>query len=114
MGLPAGFMLAGVPGVVSSLWSVPDLSTALLMERFYCNHLNHGMNFAAALREAQSWMRKQVTVKYVRDYLKQAEDKGQIELHQAIAYRRVYEDQPDEALPFQSPYYWAAFGVYGA
>ena len=39
VGLPAGFMLAGVPCVVSSLWSVPDISTALLMERFYRNHL---------------------------------------------------------------------------
>jgi CHAT domain-containing protein len=35
VGLPAGFMLAGVPCVVSSLWSVPDISTAILMERFY-------------------------------------------------------------------------------
>lgn len=35
VGIPAGFLLAGVPCVVSSLWSVPDISTALLMERFY-------------------------------------------------------------------------------
>jgi hypothetical protein len=27
VGLPAGFMLAGVPCVVSSLWSVPDISS---------------------------------------------------------------------------------------
>lgn len=31
VGVPAGFLLAGVPCVVSSLWEVPDLSTALLM-----------------------------------------------------------------------------------
>ena len=58
VGIPAGFLLAGVPCVVSSLWAVPDFSTALLMERFYRNHLNGGIDFAAALREAQVWIRQ--------------------------------------------------------
>ena len=31
VGLPAGFMLVGVPCVVSSLWSVPDIFTVILM-----------------------------------------------------------------------------------
>src|SRR5205823_2525293 len=57
VGIPAGFLLAGVPCVVSSLWAVPDLSTALLMERFYRNHLQSGMEPASALREAQVWVR---------------------------------------------------------
>ncbi len=35
LGLPAGLLLAEVPGVVGSLWAVNDLSTALLMLRFY-------------------------------------------------------------------------------
>jgi len=34
-GLTAGFMQAGAAGVLSSLWRVDDLSTTLLMERFY-------------------------------------------------------------------------------
>src|SRR5204862_6812405 len=55
VGIPAGFLLAGVPCVVSSLWAVPDLSTALLMERFYRNHLKNDLEFPAALREAQVW-----------------------------------------------------------
>jgi CHAT domain-containing protein len=32
-------LLAGVPCVVSSLWSVPDIATAILMQRFYSNHI---------------------------------------------------------------------------
>jgi CHAT domain-containing protein/tetratricopeptide (TPR) repeat protein len=36
-GLPFAFSIAGVPNVVVSLWSVPDKSTALLMETFYQN-----------------------------------------------------------------------------
>ncbi len=35
IGLPAGFLMAGAPGVVGSLWPVNDISTAPLMERFY-------------------------------------------------------------------------------
>jgi len=57
IGLPAGFMQAGAPAVVSSLWRVDDRSTALLMERFYQNHLKEGMSLPAALREAQLWLR---------------------------------------------------------
>lgn len=45
IGVPVGFMLAGVPCVISSLWAVPDLSTALLMERFYATHLKDAPGF---------------------------------------------------------------------
>jgi CHAT domain-containing protein len=107
-------MLAGVPCVVSSLWSVQDLSTALLMERFYRNHLSGEMDFAVALQEAQLWVRREVTVKQVRDYLARAVNKGYVKMHQALAYRREYDNLLDDALPFESPYYWAAFAVYGA
>jgi CHAT domain-containing protein len=57
VGLPAGFMQAGAPAVISSLWTVDDHSTALLMERFYRNHREKKMSFPAALREAQLWLR---------------------------------------------------------
>lgn len=57
LGLPAGFMQAGAPGVVSSLWTVADDSTKLLMEYFYQFHLQDGLEPAAALRKAQLWLR---------------------------------------------------------
>ena len=34
-GLPWGFMYAGSPAVVASLWEVQDASTAELMQKFY-------------------------------------------------------------------------------
>ena len=40
IGFPAGLLQAGVPGVVSTLWLVDDISTALLLARFYRHHLN--------------------------------------------------------------------------
>nr|MDJ0632476.1 CHAT domain-containing protein [Xenococcaceae cyanobacterium MO_188.B29] len=37
IGLPSGFLYAGSPNVVSSLWAVNDLSTAFLMIKLYQN-----------------------------------------------------------------------------
>ena len=39
LGFPSGFLQAGVPGVVGSFWPVEDLSTSLLMNKFYELHL---------------------------------------------------------------------------
>jgi CHAT domain-containing protein len=57
LGLPAGFLQAGAPAVLSTLWPVNDLSTMLLIERFYQRHLQAGEDFPSALRHAQRWLR---------------------------------------------------------
>jgi CHAT domain-containing protein/tetratricopeptide (TPR) repeat protein len=53
IGLARGFMYAGAPRVVASLWKVDDVATADLMGRFYKAMLKEKMRPAAALREAQ-------------------------------------------------------------
>jgi CHAT domain-containing protein len=53
MGLTRGFMYAGAPRVVASLWKVNDEATAELMRRFYNGMLRQKLRPAAALREAQ-------------------------------------------------------------
>lgn len=53
VGLTGGFMHAGAPRVVVSLWSVSDRATAELMRRFYRGMLDGGLSPAAALRRAQ-------------------------------------------------------------
>jgi CHAT domain-containing protein len=53
IGLARGFMYAGVPRVVASLWQVDDLATAELMRRFYRGMLVEKLTPAAALRAAQ-------------------------------------------------------------
>lgn len=58
IGLPAGFMQAGSPGVVSSLWTVDDNSTSILMERFYAFLLEDRLPPAAALKAAQARLRR--------------------------------------------------------
>ena len=53
VGLSRGFMYAGVPRMVVSLWKVGDHSTAELMQRFYWSLLEAGAPPATALRAAQ-------------------------------------------------------------
>ncbi len=59
VGLTRGFMYAGAPRVVASLWKVDDRATAELMKRFYGAMLGpHALRPAAALRAAQIEMMK--------------------------------------------------------
>jgi CHAT domain-containing protein len=53
IGLTRGFMYAGTPRVVASLWKVDDAATAELMKHFYQNMLQKKLRPAAALRAAQ-------------------------------------------------------------
>jgi len=53
VGLTRGFMYAGAPRVVASLWQVEDRATADLMGRLYEAMLRQGLRPAAALRAAQ-------------------------------------------------------------
>ncbi|HMW00705.1 MAG TPA: CHAT domain-containing protein, partial [Acidobacteriota bacterium] len=53
IGLTRGFMYAGAPSVVVSLWSVSDQGTSELMKRFYRGLLTEKLRPAAALRKAQ-------------------------------------------------------------
>ncbi|MCT7958531.1 CHAT domain-containing protein, partial [Laspinema palackyanum] len=53
VGLTRGFMYAGTPRLVVSLWSVDDNATAVLMSKFYGKLLSQGVTPAEALREAQ-------------------------------------------------------------
>jgi CHAT domain-containing protein/tetratricopeptide (TPR) repeat protein len=59
IGLTRGFMYAGAPRVLVSLWSVNDESTAVLMKDFYQIMLEKNLPPAAALRAAQLEMLQQ-------------------------------------------------------
>jgi CHAT domain-containing protein/tetratricopeptide (TPR) repeat protein len=57
IGLTRGFMYAGAPRVLATLWPVPDQATTELMKLFYQSVLIKGMRPAAALQAAQMAMR---------------------------------------------------------
>lgn len=117
IGLPSGFLLAGSKAVVSSLWTVSDLSTAFLMMKFYEN-LQKRNNVSLALNQAQQWLRNLTTeefeallVKYqpqIEEIFAQIpEEKRPVE--RAIL-KRTRKRKPH---PFAKPFYWAGFTATG-
>jgi tetratricopeptide (TPR) repeat protein/CHAT domain-containing protein len=114
-GLRRAFVQAGAGTLVMCLWSVPDLATGVLMERFYENLLRRRMGRADALREAQ-FTTREVTVGLLRrDWLS---DDGIDRLAAGDEKRRRYlqrlAQQPDGHRPFEDPHYWGAFICQGA
>src|SRR5262249_4707492 len=59
VGLTHGFMYAGAPRIVASLWAVRDQDALELMVRFYTAVLKEKLHPAAALRKAQVSMWKE-------------------------------------------------------
>lgn len=53
LGISRGFMYAGAPRIIASLWRVPDRATSDLMKDFYRGILVKGLRPADALRAAQ-------------------------------------------------------------
>ncbi|GET44434.1 TPR domain protein [Microseira wollei NIES-4236] len=53
IGLTRGFMYARAKRVVVSLWNVNDVATSQLMQKYYQQMLQKGLNTVQALREAQ-------------------------------------------------------------
>jgi len=124
IGMPGGFLQAGIPGVVGTLWSVDDMTTALVMVKFYELALRGGMPYPQALCAAQRWLRN-VTAGELQAYY---------EKHKSLRYEQlrhprqldIYPDEsPDEeiqrfkqqdreARPYHNqPYHWAPFVYYG-
>jgi len=56
-GLPLGFLFAGSTTVVSTLWKVDDLPSALLMDRFHLELSREGVSVSMALQRAANWLR---------------------------------------------------------
>ena len=109
VGFPAGFIHAGVPGVVSTLWPVNDLSTALLMSEFYHQHLEERQGPTEALRRAQLWLRDSTAgeMKLADRYERLYRTSGRRDAA-ALRWLRYYRVNPD-VKPFEHPYYWAGF-----
>lgn len=113
LGLHTGFLQAGVPGVVGTLWSVNDLSTAYLMLKFYQNLLPpRNLKPAAALREAQLWLRD-----VTRDEVEAFSRSFGLHRGGGRAAREADLQQTDEpdptGRPFADPYFWAGFTFVG-
>jgi CHAT domain-containing protein len=109
-GLRRAFVVAGAKTLVMSLWKVPDLATAFLMDRFYDNLLTHGLDRDLALSEARRATRDATVEQLREEWLNPAaitqlaaSDPG------ARSYLEQLAAKPDDHRPFASPFYWGAF-----
>ncbi|XGV97798.1 MAG: CHAT domain-containing protein [Leptolyngbya sp. BL-A-14] len=113
--LPTGLLQSGIAGIVASLWSVLDLSTTMLLVRFYDFWCNDSLEPAEALRKAQQWVRDtsngEKTV-YFRDCMS-AQPNATVPASTAdYLYKSMILADPN-ARDFAHPFHWAAFSYVG-
>jgi CHAT domain-containing protein/tetratricopeptide (TPR) repeat protein len=110
--LGAMFVAAGAAGVVSTLWSISDRATALLMSRFYELLIEQPKEQpAVALREAQRWLRE-LTNKEAESYITA---RPALRQHQTPRGKKLPDGGKAATLhPFSKLTMWGAFVFSGA
>ncbi len=115
--LATGMLQAGAGTVISSLWAVEDLSTVLLMRRFYELLIEkpgeHGVSVTSCLHTAQEWITN-LTLEETRRILVDLMTAPGAESNprKALMGHFVLLDRRGPK-PFAHPYYWAGFYVTG-
>ncbi|MBE9093227.1 tetratricopeptide repeat protein [Tychonema sp. LEGE 07203] len=119
VGLVSGFLARKTAYVLSTLWRVDELSTALLVIDFY-RRFQAGLHPAQALGEAQQWLCTLTYPKLAEEYAILADQidgcsPAFAEYLESEAYDiqentdKMESSQP----PFADPYYWAGFTITG-
>jgi CHAT domain-containing protein len=107
-GLRRAFELAGVNSIICTLWDVSDISSAILMEKFYYNLIKKRMNKAQSLYYAKEYVKKftnKDTIKYFKKngFISKADELEEYcEIHESLKQK-----------PFEHPYYWAGYILQG-
>lgn len=94
-GLLRAFKNAGAHIVMSSLWSVDDMSTSAFMKRFY-HMLSANHTIYDSYREAQRSVREDKRIVRTKPF-------------SASAMKRERKTVNKELPPYKDPYYWAPF-----
>jgi len=113
--LPSALVQAGYAGTVASLWSVADVSTAMLMERFYRLWREEKRPLAQALRAAQRWMRDTTNGEKAEYFKRYSPELSGIRMPEAVAIEFFTQamSRDLDRRDFDHPYWWAAFYLTG-
>ena len=117
LGLPSGLMLAGVPGVVATMWPVDDRAAAFFAQRFYEELFVEKREPVAAVAVAQRWLRDasagelHARAQSMRQALANGDDMARAAMSRTW---RNLMSRPASDRPFSSPEFWAAFTYVGA
>jgi len=107
MGLRHAFILAGARSVLMPWWSVHDVASTVLMDRFWQN-VEAGMSRLEALREARKYVRETPAVALREKYDRQIQNAPFLE-----DFKERYE-RDDAWRPFEDPYYWGMYFLHGS
>jgi CHAT domain-containing protein len=119
IGLPSGFLFAGTPSVINSLWKVDELATAFLTIKFYENLKKYPQReageVAISLNQAQMWLRDLTPEDFekclhqfapqIEKILASLPTKGK----RLIAQKSLEKVRDRQPRPFASPFYWSGF-----
>ena len=111
--IASGFLLAGSPSVLMSLWSVDEASTALLLIKTYETLNQHPGQLTTALQTAQTWLRETTNSGFY-DWVQKSpllDDHWRNLL--AERFQREQNKEGANCRPYESPYHWAAFCIVG-
>ncbi|MCC3444589.1 MAG: CHAT domain-containing protein, partial [Microcoleus sp. PH2017_03_ELD_O_A] len=117
IGLPFGFLLAGSPSIVSTLWEVDQVTSTLLLMRFYENL--ETMSTVTALNEAQQWLRNltseglEVLLKDLKPQIDEIFDRLPLKERTRYVNAPLKGAQNRKPFPFVEPHYWSGFIAIG-
>jgi CHAT domain-containing protein len=114
IGIVSAFLYAGVAKVISTLWTVQSVASAVLMVEFHHRYLM-GKPESQALSEAKHWLRTASVTELSHWYQQQMDA-----LPDDHSLRPWLCDRLDElatmksaSIPYENPYFWAAFTLTG-
>jgi CHAT domain-containing protein len=108
IGLPTGFIHAGAMGTLASLWAVNDLSTALIMVKFY-ELLQPGVSIGKALHDTQRWFKSAKTP----DLVSWVKESDSFDADRKKPIFKELKGYNDDEKPYGDVYHWAAFCAIG-
>jgi len=108
IGLPTGFLHAGAMGTLASLWAVNDLSTALMMVKFY-ELLKPGVSIGKALHDTQRWFKSAAT----SDLVSWVQESDSFDGDRKKPILKELEGYNKDEQPYGDVYHWGAFCAIG-
>jgi CHAT domain-containing protein len=114
--LPSALVQAGYAGVVASLWSVADVSTAMLMVRFYHYWREDDLEPVYALRAAQRWVRDTTNgekAAYFGQFVPSPGHRMAGTVAAEFFNTALLSQDGLEARSFAHPFWWGAFYLTG-
>ncbi len=112
VGLVSAFLQTGVNYILSTLWTVESLASAILIVKFY-QQLQTGKSPASALKTSQTWLSnatKSELIQWLDDASQKLEKRS---LSKALKFECEKIAKLEAEKPYSHPYYWAAFTLTG-